>query len=437
MLNELERLYAARFAHGDQKAAKNRLRGQTQDKTHHFSTFRTGMLLGLALPAFIDGIYLSFLPHTRDELPGYDGLLFVYGILFTPVLFSILVGINILVWSRTRINYVFIFELDVKTKLDHREYFEIPALLLSTLCYAFWLSFSRIGLPHFNPVLWPLIWILFAAVIMFDPLPVLFKTSRWWLIRNTSRLLTSGMHRVEFADFWMGDQFCSLVFSLSNIYFLVCSYTHSFDKEWQRCNTNSGRAWGVPFVLAIIPFVVRLVQSVKRCGKGREFRGLVHLWNDLCFDLLMDWSVLRPHAHHPFLRNELLYTGFIPLYYFAIVTNVLIRFIWVFYIPEHGPSIMLRTWIAAMLEMLRRVQWNFIRLENEHVGNMDQYRVTREVPLPYSFDDAGHDSDGDEDDERKSISSWKKRKAKQPMRSVQNEGESTARDELNVAQSRD
>ena len=28
-----------------------------------------------------------------------------------------------------------------------------------------------------------------------------------------------------------------------------------------------------------------------------------------------------------------------------------------------------------------------VRLENEHIGNTDQYRVTREVPLPYSFDE--------------------------------------------------
>ena len=39
-----------------------------------------------------------------------------------------------------------------------------------------------------------------------------------------------------------------------------------------------------------------------------------------------------------------------------------------------------------------------MRLENEHLGNIDQYRVTREVPLPYSYDDHSHDSDGDEDD---------------------------------------
>jgi hypothetical protein len=44
------------------------------------------------------------------------------------------------------------------------------------------------------------------------------------------------------------------------------------------------------------------------------------------------------------------------------------------------------------------------RLENEHLGNMDQYRVTREVPLPYLFDDPHrHDADDDDDEETKHI----------------------------------
>ena len=51
------------------------------------------------------------------------------------------------------------------------------------------------------------------------------------------------------------------------------------------------------------------------------------------------------------------------------------------------------------------------RLENEHLGNMDQYRITREVPLPYSFDELNHETDaGDEDDNvqtRKSMHSSK------------------------------
>ena len=40
------------------------------------------------------------------------------------------------------------------------------------------------------------------------------------------------------------------------------------------------------------------------------------------------------------------------------ITDVLIRFIWVIYIPKRGPSLALRTWIAALLEVLRRCQWN-------------------------------------------------------------------------------
>ena len=66
---------------------------------------------------------------------------------------------------------------------------------------------------------------------------------------------------------------------------------------------------------------------------------------------------------------------------------------------------MVRTFITGMFEMLRRLQWNFCksislliawdirnsneytdRLETEHIGNMDQYRVNREIPLPYAFD---------------------------------------------------
>ena len=54
------------------------------------------------------------------------------------------------------------------------------------------------------------------------------------------------------------------------------------------------------------------------------------------------------------------------------------------------------------------------RLENEHLGNMDQYRITREVPLPYSFDEIIPETDvGDEDDEpqtRQSIHSSKSKR---------------------------
>ncbi|KAF9803975.1 hypothetical protein IEO21_09502 [Rhodonia placenta] len=52
-------MFAARFARGDKKKAQARLRSDSQHKSHHFSTFRSGMLLGLAVPALADGIVKS------------------------------------------------------------------------------------------------------------------------------------------------------------------------------------------------------------------------------------------------------------------------------------------------------------------------------------------------------------------------------------------
>ncbi|KAH7887083.1 hypothetical protein F5I97DRAFT_1791213, partial [Phlebopus sp. FC_14] len=50
MLREMEDLFAARFERGDKKKAINRLRVGPLMKSHHFSTFRSGLWLGLAIP---------------------------------------------------------------------------------------------------------------------------------------------------------------------------------------------------------------------------------------------------------------------------------------------------------------------------------------------------------------------------------------------------
>lgn len=53
-----------------------------------------------------------------------------------------------------------------------------------------------------------------------------------------------------------------------------------------------------------------------------------------------------------------------------------------------------------------------VRVENEHLGNVDQYRVTREVPLPYSIEELAHESEGDEDMDEDAVSksAWRNRR---------------------------
>lgn len=403
--------------------AVNYLPGTLQVKTYHSSTLRSGVLFGVAIPAFVSGLYYSFLEETREQIHGWDALLFIYGLLFVPVVYSMLIGLNVLVWERCHINYAFLLGMDARNRMNYREYFEIPSLLFATLCHTFLLSFARIGSSHISPTTWPLLWLALTAAILFDPLPLLFRPSRSWLLRAIGSLFISWARHVEFTDFWLGDQFCSLVFTLSNLYMLVCVYVQGFQGDWNAICTTRSSAWPVASALTALPLLIRLAQSIRRyagsglithlINGGKYSFGIVsylyyYLWRfqdthynpwfsiwltfaiiystyATCWDLIMDWSLLRLRARHFLLRNELGYPNHIYIYYFAIVTNCLAHFSWVIYIPEQGPNMLTRTFIVGFLEMLRRIQWNFYRLENEHIGNTDQYRVAGERPLLYAF----------------------------------------------------
>lgn len=63
-----------RIARGDKKKALYRLRAEGSRKTHHFSSFRTGTMLGLAVPALVSGVYQSayffFVPVHRLSWEG-------------------------------------------------------------------------------------------------------------------------------------------------------------------------------------------------------------------------------------------------------------------------------------------------------------------------------------------------------------------------------
>lgn len=97
-------------------------------------------------------------------------------------------------------------------------------------------------------------------------------------------------------------------------------------------------------------------------------------------DLVVDWSLLRPG--YKCLRPDLGYPSKW-MYYVAMVLNVLVRFVWVFSIPNFDKVPRLRGWIFALMEVIRRWVWNFFRVETEHLGNADSYRAVRDVPLPY------------------------------------------------------
>ena len=70
------------------------------------------------------------------------------------------------------------------------------------------------------------------------------------------------------------DQFCSLVFTLADLWFAGCAYGQGL-RDWRVCTT--GRNWGPMFALGALPFFVRFVQSLRRYADSRQWTHLVNV----------------------------------------------------------------------------------------------------------------------------------------------------------------
>lgn len=77
-------------------------------------------------------------------------------------------------------------------------------------------------------------------------------------------------------------------------------------------------------------------------------------------------------------------------YYFAIFSNFILRLVWVLSISpdiidslgEYNITTEIFTFFVYFLESLRRCQWNFFRVENEHVKNFANFKAVSDLGLP-------------------------------------------------------
>jgi hypothetical protein len=104
----------------------------------------------------------------------------------------------------------------------------------------------------------------------------------------------------------------------------------------------------------------------------------------LTWDLKMDWGLFDKNAgENTFLREEIVYSS-TSYYYFAIIEDTCLRFIWIisFLLTENKiVSADLLVSLAATLEVFRRFVWNFFRLENEHLNNCGKFRAVRDISI--------------------------------------------------------
>ncbi|KAI7891172.1 EXS family-domain-containing protein, partial [Mucor mucedo] len=252
------------------------------------------------------------------------------------------------------------------------------------------------------------------------------------------RILLSYCFPVEFRDFFIADELNSLSYSIWTSSYFFCAYSCHWTDLGGNC--NMAQVWVAPFLASLPPWW-RLLQCFRRYRDSDE---TVHLYNaakytssimaaivtglrriypsnamtvfwvltcvfNSCYtstwDIKMDWGLLRPNAENYLLRDELVFYRW--TYYVAVPINVILRFTWVLNIVQLRMNGQLLAISLALLEAYRRIQWNFFRLENEHLNNCGQYRAIKDIPLPFTLSDTDLKANMSDEEERLSIISSK------------------------------
>ncbi|KAJ1969316.1 Signal transduction protein [Dimargaris xerosporica] len=433
MLKQIEDLYVSAIADGSRKAGIKKLRvPDTRFNTFHTSAIRCGILFGMTVPMFIYIIYMLQVPELWLLIPYLSSLLKVYGGILLCNLLAVLMGINMYVWGRNRINYKFIYEFNPRSNLNYMQYLELPLMLLlltmGFICISITNPFYR-TIPSY---VYPGVLVGLSLLIVLCPLPIMRFQARKFFFNNVKRVLVTPLYDVKFKDFFLADQMISLSYSIGSIYMMGCAYANHWTDLHVKCKI--AYTWAYPGLL-MIPSLWRTIQCTRRAFTTGEYGrylpntlkyflsclsywvatmyridpdkshkiawivvATVYCLYSYAWDIYYDWGMVEhDKGKNIRLRRERRY-AWTWTYWFAIVANFILRCTWtaalanVYFHFKDKNHFELITFLAALGEMLRRFMWNFFRMENEQVNNCGQFRATKDLPLPFDLHDQSGDS---------------------------------------------
>jgi hypothetical protein len=251
---------------------------------------------------------------------------------------------------------------------------------------------------------------------------VLHRQSRIWFARVTVRIITAPFYPCRFKDFFINDQYMSLGVTFE-MFGLLIYYT--FKGKTAPTTLSSPAIWYI-FTLQLFPGLWRSLQCIRRFHDSKmSFPHLANLAKYICslavpfiigvfkmsgfnalwyvvvvarivssmfslgWDIVMDFGLWQRSTVNDRLRNTILFSPWV--YWYLIVSDTIARFLWILPMlqPRLFPTIPLIAINMSLwtLEALRRFQWNFFRVEYEHVNNCNVLRAIADVQLPFTATD--------------------------------------------------
>mmetsp|Transcript_17783 Transcript_17783/g.24763 ORF Transcript_17783/g.24763 Transcript_17783/m.24763 type:complete len:701 (-) Transcript_17783:238-2340(-) len=416
LIAEVEHVFALSFTSGHRTQAMEKLR-VPESQSSELSFLGLGWNVGLSFPILLLICYtLSIFDHTI--FPRFDSVIICYRMLAMLILMTWCWGVDMYFWTKYRVNYVFIFGFNAR---QHKRYpYILGAASIFTVVWLFSLSFYIIGATQPRGFGWvgkipfalhPLI-LIFISLVLFIQFQI---NSKWWLLRTVFKIVTAPFHKIQFQDFFVGDQLVSIAIVLYDFEYSLCFLLYDAWMDTDIC--TKANTWTRPLI-ASLPSIWRFLQALRRYRDTNDTR---HLWNSgkyftaicvaICstlranvsdkflslwlvaiitstlyanyWDIFQDWGL--GNTENKYLRPKLLY-AYPTVYYTAIATNFAMRLMWTLTISPDSLHLIgdpfILPLVLACVEIIRRAQWNIFRLENEQLNNVGKFRAFNVVVPP-------------------------------------------------------
>ncbi|GMY09943.1 SPX and EXS domain-containing protein 1 isoform X1 [Fagus crenata] len=338
----------------------------------------------------------------------YEAFLY-YNPLLLVTLMVWLWGINLWVFSQANVNYAKIFDLD-QNHLTHREIWKCATWMTiivptSMTAYLYLYSHEEVILAASQPVL------LYCAVVMIliFPFDIFYLSSRYYLLRTLWRIVLP-LQAISFSDFFLADILTSMAKVFSDLERSTCRMVHRqvATIAWFEADSVCGsHSLGIPFVLGL-PYLFRFFQCLRQYKDTGEKTTLLNalkystavpviflsalkyhvfserwtnfyrpLWllssvlNSLYsfyWDVTRDWDLSGFTRIFKFSKSHIcshLLYGRRWVYFWVIGSNLILRCTWTYKLSSHLRHNYLTVFAITALEIFRRFQWVFFRVENE------------------------------------------------------------------------
>ncbi|KAI4334083.1 hypothetical protein L6164_018818 [Bauhinia variegata] len=344
----------------------------------------------------------------KRDLFLYEAFLY-YNPLLLVTLMVWLWGINLWFFAQAGINYAKIFDLE-QNHLTYREIWKCATWMTiivptSMTAYLYLYSHGEVSYAASQPV------ILYAAVVMIliFPFDIFYLSSRYCFLRTLWRIVFP-LQAISFSDFFLADILTSMPKVFSDLERSVCRMVHRqvATIAWLEADSVCGsHSVAIPLVL-VLPYLFRLFQCLRQYKDTGEKTTLLNalkystavpviflsalkyhvladrwtnfyrpLWllssvvNSLYsfyWDVTRDWDLsgftrifkfTKPHFCSHLLHGRLW------VYFWVIGSNLVLRCTWTYKLSAHLRHNYLTVFTIAALEIFRRFQWIFFRVENE------------------------------------------------------------------------